>query len=296
MLSKSQARPHCQSPDRCQSRGVGTHCRKCAGAARAAKKSISRKPITPIGAGSVVRFPHRGGKGGRPYIPAHNADPIIDGRTVYGSTVETATTGRAILKPGHNNPKIGALAIKGRWSGMPIYTLTLEERATCPRHCAQWRTCYGNNMHLAERWRHGYRFELLLEIELRALAKKHRDGFIVRLHVLGDFYSVAYVMRWRMLIEAIPALHVFGFTARIDAEDPITRELVATGRNYPDRWMIRFSGAAADLQEMGSEVIDMPGQEADGSIVCPQQLSKTLACATCGLCWQSRRSIAFLRH
>lgn len=36
--------------------------------------------------------------------------------------------------------------------------------------------------------------------------------------------------------------------------------------------------------------------EAVNSIVCPEQLGRTAACATCGLCWTTRRNIAFLEH
>ena len=39
------------------------------------------------------------------------------------------------LKWGHNSAKVGGRAIRGRWKNLPIYTLTLEERATCPRSC-----------------------------------------------------------------------------------------------------------------------------------------------------------------
>lgn len=45
---------------------------------------------------------------------------------------------------GANNPKTGKRITKGLWAGMPIYTLTLEERASCPSYCHMWRDCYGN--------------------------------------------------------------------------------------------------------------------------------------------------------
>jgi hypothetical protein len=56
-----------------------------------------------------------------------------------------------VLKDGHQSRKIGKFVTKGKMRGFPIFTLTLEERATCPRSCLQWATCFGNNMQAAER-------------------------------------------------------------------------------------------------------------------------------------------------
>ncbi|MBO6755782.1 MAG: hypothetical protein JJ902_05615 [Roseibium sp.] len=244
-----------------------------------------------------VRHPGKGGKGGRTYQPPIDHAAVKDGRTVFPSTVKDPDDVGNILKSGHHNPKIGKKVTKGRWKGFPIYTLTLEERKTCPRDCALWRACYGNNMHQAQRWRHGPDLELFLELELRDLAEKHPGGFVVRLHVLGDFYSVNYVRRWHLMLEMLPQLHVFGFTARIDPEDPITKEIAAVRRAFPDRWYVRFSGTDLDeMQTLASEVVDMPDQAHRTSIVCPEQTGKTAACATCGLCWHSTKNIAFLRH
>ena len=46
-----------------------------------------------------------------------------------------------VLKCGRNNSKIGGDVLVGRLRGARIFTLTLEERATCPRSCAMWRAC-----------------------------------------------------------------------------------------------------------------------------------------------------------
>jgi hypothetical protein len=46
------------------------------------------------------------------------------------------------------------------------------------------------------------------------LQTQHPGGFLVRLHVLGDFYSVRYAELWHEALEAYPALHIFGYTAR----------------------------------------------------------------------------------
>jgi hypothetical protein len=244
--------------------------------------------------GSVVRFPHRGGKGGRPYLPAFDAKAVVDGRTVFPSTVRDPDEGGALLKSGNNNVKIGKTVTKGKWKGFPIFMLTLEERATCPRTCLHWRGCYGNNMHLSDRWQHGEKLEQYLVHEVVALQNRYPKGFAVRLHVLGDFYSRGYVLTWQALLECCPALHVFGFTARINPDDEITQAIAGIRRKHRDRWFIRFSGAAMDT--MASEVVDLPQHASPASIVCPQQTGRTLACATCGLCWATDKNITFLRH
>ena len=139
-----------------------------------------------------------------------------------------------MLMPGAHSPKLGAVVTKGAWRGMPIYSLTLEERATCPRDCANWLSCYGNGMHLAWRNRHGPELEAGLERELAALQAKYPDGFVCRLHVLGDFYSPEYVRKWGDWLERFPALRVFGYTAW-RAESEIGTEIARLSGDR-DRW------------------------------------------------------------
>jgi hypothetical protein len=125
-----------------------------------------------------------------------------------------------LLKSGMNSRKIGKIVAKGPWKGFPIFTLTLEERATCPRSCQQWANCYGNNMHFAQRISDDGTLTRRLWGELAALGAENPEGFLVRLHVLGDFYSEEYVAFWRAALEEFPQLRIFGFTARIPP-DPI---------------------------------------------------------------------------
>jgi hypothetical protein len=147
-----------------------------------------------------------------------------------------------LLKSGENSAKIGKVVTKGAWRGFPIYTLTLEERATCPTSCRHWGSCYGNSTPWARRWRPGPPLEWRLEREVAALELEYPGGFAVRLHNLGDFYSVGYVELWRALLDRHAALHCFGFTARIDSVDDEIAFAVA--RLVRDRWprfAIRFS-------------------------------------------------------
>lgn len=240
--------------------------------------------------GSLRRFVSIKPKGHRVHLlPSHPA--ITESRTLFPSRVEEPSDRPRLLIDGHNSRKIGRRVMKGHWKGFPIFTLTLEERATCPRSCEQWATCYGNSMNWAWRIKHGREFEERLWEELAEKQRLHPAGFVVRLHILGDFYSVDYAELWAEALEAYPALRVFGYTARAPESEigTIIAELIGV---HPNRFHIRFSGWNGPRN--GSVVID---SEADTNhLVCPAQKGLTDCCATCALCWHSDRTIAFLRH
>jgi hypothetical protein len=218
--------------------------------------------------------------------PAYRA-----GRSIFASRVfEPQEVGR-VLKDGHQSRKIGKFVTKGLRRGWPLFTLTLEERATCPRSCAAWSFCMGNNMQAAERITAGEALEQALWQELERLQAKHRRGFMVRLHILGDFYSADYVELWARALESFPALHVFGFTARDPAISEIGARLLHMATTQWDRFAMRFSGLDGPM--FGSQL--MPDAH-PAAIQCPAQTGATECCATCALCWNSRRSIAFARH
>lgn len=233
--------------------------------------------IEPKGRGVVLPVFHPAARGGRSIFPSRVYDPDEVAR---------------VLKSGHQSRKIGAFVAKGPRRGWPIYTLTLEERATCPRNCREWARCYGNNMQAAERIVAGADLEAALERELRQLAADHPGGFMVRLHVLGDFYSAGYVDLWQQMLAELPALHVFGFTAHLPGSE-LGSTLHEMAVEWGERFAIRFSGL--DATHRGAITVG-PGEPAPRAILCPAQTGATDCCATCALCWQSTRSIAFRRH
>lgn len=201
-----------------------------------------------------------------------------------------------VLSSGHNNAKIGRDVRVKRHRGYWIYTLSLEERATCPRTCHHWATCYGNNMPYANRFDHRDPAALTAAIDrdlARLLSMRGRVGVLVRLHALGDFFSPEYVAFWLAKVLQYPNLAVYGYTAR-QRGTPIG-EAIAAARDYVgfERFAIRHSDGGGD-QDCTQSVRAV--DEAANSMVCPEQLGKTAACATCGLCWTTRRNIAFLEH
>lgn len=229
-------------------------------------------------------------------LPALDSPFLTEKRTRYLATVrEPDGSADWVLKDAHNAAKIGRTIRKGEWAGMRMWTLTLEERATCPTSCRHWRSCFGNKMHFAQRWAAGPALEKRLRLEVGELARQHPAGFVVRLHVLGDFYSVPYVRMWRTLLKQHPALRIWGYTARWDYQaDPIARELVDLARTGWDRFAMRFSNAP--IETCSTISIETPLQAPPDAIVCPEQLGKVATCAECALCWSTNRRIAFLQH
>lgn len=216
---------------------------------------------------------------------------LAEGRSIFPTTPVDQSP--RVLVDGHNNRKIGRRVEKGRWAGMPIYTLTLEERATCPRSCPLWDGCFGNAMHHARRHEHGPLLEDVLTVEVMQLSNRHPEGFVVRLHVLGDFYSVEYVELWGKLLERFKPLQIWGYTAYLpDAEDEGERAIglaiAGLRRRHNDRFAVRFSGVE-------TEVFTDPDDFTDG-LICPAEQSERASCGTCAFCWERTEKIGFVKH
>lgn len=221
-------------------------------------------------------------------------DPAyVHGRTVFQRRVQDVRPQDTVLKSGHNQRKIGGKITKGRWKGFPVFCLTLEERATCSRQCQRFMDCYGNNMGHAIRWRHNEKLLDKISSELTDLNRRYPDGFVVRLHILGDFYSVAYAEFWEMALARLPALNIFGYT-HWQIGTQIGDKIDGVRARFPDRFAIRHSDAVAGYRAI---TIDLP-DERGAAIVCPAQTSGSYGrtCSTCALCWSTDKPIAFLRH
>ena len=196
-----------------------------------------------------------------------------------------------MLKPGSNNAKLGFKITSPKWKGKRLYSLTLEERTTCPASCHHWDDCYGNNMPFAHRFKTP-NIDLFLEKEIAELMEKHKEGIVIRLHVLGDFFSVEYVRFWREMLFEYPKLCIFGYTGREDAT-LIGREIWMMNNQFNERCVIRSSRS----KEYDSAWSYAAEESFEGpSFVCPEQTEKLPSCAACGLCWSVPKTVKFLSH
>ena len=214
--------------------------------------------------------------------------------TIYQKSVKEPH--HNMLKPGKNNAKLGDVVTAKMWQGSKMYSLTLEERATCPTTCDQWNNCYGNNMPFA------HRFDVAdpsfyhhLDDQLERLSKKHANGFVIRLHVLGDFFSTEYVAWWGARVAMHANLRVFGYTHH-PSDTPIGQYIARFNRILPQQWAIRFSDQI--MTQMSAHVVQKDYVPMKGlEIVCPEQTGQAASCADCGLCWAAtNRKIMFVEH
>lgn len=200
-----------------------------------------------------------------------------------------------MLKRGKQNKKLGDKVSVKMWKGMTMYSLSLEERATCPSDCLQWDNCYGDNMPFAHRFDHNdHNFIGYLEMQLAELNDKHPDGFVVRLHVLGDFYDGRYIVQWQLWLHQFENLRVFGYTHHT-ADSQLGNMINNVNRIHTDRFRVRFSdddstSFNASVVQTTAEALARPG------IVCPEQSKFTDSCATCGYCWSSDQPVIFYEH
>lgn len=222
---------------------------------------------------------------------------VVEGRTLFPSRVVSPDSVVNVLKSGAHSRKIGPRVTKGKWRGFPIFTLTLEERKTCPRTCQHWNDCYGTGMPFPHRYAHGPELIAKLDGELAALQSRFPDGYVVRLHILGDFYSLGYVETWFDWLDEFPALHIFGYTAW-----PVTTPIGRAIQFVRDRFFERFAVRTSDGGLKDGSTISLTPADAGkrgkiaGGYICPAQTKQTDCCATCGICWASRVNIAFHAH
>jgi len=224
--------------------------------------------------------------------PAHPA--LSEARTIHVKMRREVTESATLLKSVKDNSKLGdgnGTILKGKWFGFPLFSLTLEERATCPPSCLRWEVCYGNGMAFGHRFQSGPALERQLQLEVAALSARYPRGFAVRLHILGDFYSVGYVGLWRSLLEKHPNLHVYGYSARYGCD--IGRAIESLRITHSERWWIRFS---RNEQSNGYNIFAAEENTVAKAITCPEQTGKAKSCLDCGLCWSISKTIAFVDH
>ena len=216
--------------------------------------------------------------------------------TMYPKSRRTVAESKSVLKQSKNKKlskdKLPVIK-KGKFKGYVIYTLTLEERATCPRYCYHWDDCYGNNMMFGHRIQHGAELEAALQKEVAELCGLYR-GVIIRLHVLGDFYSVDYVELWQHLLTKFDNLAIWGFTGYKPTSD-IGLAIRAVRGGFGERFAVRFSNAPDYKFSANSADLIKPAK--NKSVICPEQTGQTESCSTCTICWAAKdMQVLFQTH
>lgn len=212
-------------------------------------------------------------------------------RTKYQKNVKSPSLN--MLKPGKQNAKLGNKVTVKMWQGLPMYSLTLEERMSCPDYCAQWDNCYGNNMPFGHRFDHtDPTFIPLLKDNIQQLLHKHKQGIVIRLHVLGDFFDIDYCLFWVSMLLENPMLKVFGYTHHALTTD-MGQAVNAINKITPTQARIRFSD---DYTTEFSAYTKTTQPASSNGIYCPEQTGKTDSCATCGYCWSSGKPVIFIEH
>ena len=154
-------------------------------------------------------------------------------------------------------------------------------------------------MQHARRWRHGPELMDRITAELDELCRVH-ERVLVRLHVLGDFWSTDYAEFWGRALDRHRNLFVFGFTAH-RARSAIGSVITRIRSEAPGRFFIRHSGQTGSW---GSFTVDFPtaAPRIGDAPVCPEQRDGMLGsrrgihCGNCGLCWKGDAPIAFVVH
>lgn len=217
-------------------------------------------------------------------------------KSITSPPTVAGSSGLRVLKSGKHNKKLGARLEKGRWKGKPIFALTLTERATCWPGCQNWDRCYGDSMPFATRYETGPALTEAIDADLQVLSTKHPYGFVVRLHVLGDFYSTEYVAFWRQALERFPALTIWGYT-HWRFYSPIGRAVTKLVQDFPERVSILRSDPTEVNDPLPGATTIVHGQlPAAGSVTCPEQVGRTRGCFSCGLCMTGRNAVSFVDH
>tara|TARA_R110002012_G_scaffold200102_1_gene369093 strand:- start:141 stop:815 length:675 start_codon:yes stop_codon:yes gene_type:complete len=214
---------------------------------------------------------------------------ITDSRSLYQKNVYDVKTYKYKVIKKTTDKKLGKTVNKGKLKGCKIYVLTLEERATCDDSCEHWLDCYGNNMPFAHRFKINAELLEAIERDLDELDAKGKP-YLVRLHVLGDFNSVKYVMFWAKQLQKRKLLNIYGYT-RNHPTKPIGKAVKDIRDIYRDRFAVRFSNYPDDPMSAQSEHVS------DDGIGCPHQLQLAKSCGDCTLCWaMPNKSVIFYDH
>tara|TARA_R110000824_G_scaffold278202_3_gene466348 strand:- start:58 stop:615 length:558 start_codon:yes stop_codon:yes gene_type:complete len=119
-----------------------------------------------------------------------------------------------------------------------------------------------------------------LKEEIDFLMNKHKEGIVIRLHVLGDFMTTEYVSFWEEMLFRHHKLCLFGYTAR--KGDNIAHAIWRMNKHFSERCVIRHSGNKAydgklvPTQDAFKENWSYAAEESfeGASFDCPEQTGK----------------------
>jgi hypothetical protein len=152
-------------------------------------------------------------------------------------------------------------------------------------------------MPFAKRHQPGPTLLAAIAADLIVLSHRHPAGYVIRLHVLGDFYDVSYVEAWANWLTLHPALRLFGYTHWRHAH-PIGRAVSDLVASFSERTAFRRSDAdEVDDPLPPAFTVDREIEDpVVGTVFCPEQTGQTASCTTCGLCMNGTTGITFLDH
>lgn len=218
------------------------------------------------------------------------------GKVISVQDEQPKSDGLIVLKNALFNKKLGGFPKrsmrikKGPHKGMPLFSLTLEERATCNTECQQWSNCYGDKMRYAKRYDTDG-IEDVIDHDLEVLFSRYPQVSI-RLHILGDFFSVQYVEYWEEKINQYSGLYVWGFT-HWPWETEIGRSIVLVSVCFPKQFAISISDFDSIVLPR-AVVVDH--WNTDTGVACLNQVDDR-GCVDCGICMSpSHNTVQFLRH
>ena len=176
----------------------------------------------------------------------------------------------SVIKRPKSDNKLGRRVTVGRFKGYAMYSLTLEERATCPKTCQRWADCYGNNMPFAHRLQHGLDLDHALFRDVGAACRDHPQGCLSGF-VLGDFYSPEYVGVWEELLATHDNLAAWIHAPERSGLRPSALERCKIFKSLA----IRHSDRPRPLSALHESI-------APPKITCPEQIGKTKSCELAG--------------
>ena len=120
------------------------------------------------------------------------------------------------------------------------------------------------------------------------LSTRYPDGWVLRLHELGDFFDTDYVRFWETMLDVFQPLHIFGYSHRKGRIGGALDNLTS------DRFRIMDSDGAHRSKVRQPAIVS--SEPVPGYVTCPQQEERTPSCITCGLCMNGRTPIRFIDH